>query len=290
MFAVEVYAAVRHFVFIEGNSRREAARVFGLSRETVSKMCRFSLPPGYTRTKPVTKPKLGTLLPVIDAILEADRTAPVKQRHTAKRIFERLRDEHGYAGGLTVVKDYVRIARGRLRETFVPLAHPPGHAQVDFGEAVGVIGGVRQKIHFFCMDLPQSDAPFVKAYPAETTEAFLDGHVAAFAFFGGVPLSILYDNTTIAVAKICGDGKRERTRAFTELQSHLPVPGSLRSSRQGQRQRQGRGSGEVRPVELPDPDPTGGELRRSQRHAGRALPAAAKANAPDATARQSASV
>ena len=119
-----------------------------------------------------------------------------------------------------MVKDYVRIARGRLRETFVPLAHPPGHAQVDFGEALGVIGGVRRKIHFFCMDLPHSDAPFVKAYPAETTEAFLDGHVSAFAFFGGVPLSILYDNTTIAVAKICGDGRRERTRAFTELQSH----------------------------------------------------------------------
>ncbi len=155
-----------------------------------------------------------------DQILESDRTAPVKQRHTSKRIFERLRDEHGYSGGATVVKDYVRIARGRLRETFVPLAHPRGHAQVDFGEAVGEIGGVRRKIHFFCMDLPQSDAPFVKAYPAETTEAFLDGHVSAFAFFGGVPLSILYDNTTIAVAKICGDGKRERTRAFTELQSH----------------------------------------------------------------------
>ena len=71
MFVVEVYAAVRHFVFIEGHSRREAARVFGLNRETVLKMCRFSLPPGYTRTKPPAKPKLGALLPVIDAILEA---------------------------------------------------------------------------------------------------------------------------------------------------------------------------------------------------------------------------
>jgi len=217
---VEVYAAVRRFVFVEGKSRREAARVFGLSRETVSKMCRFSLPPGYVRQRPAEKPKLGPLIPVIDAILEVDRTAPVKQRHTAKRIFERLRDEHGFAGGYTVVKDYVRIERARGRETFVPLAHPPGHAQVDFGEAVGVIGGVRQKIHFFCMDLPQSDACFVKGYPAETTEAFLDGHVSAFAFFGGVPLSILYDNLKIAVAKICGDGKRERTRAFTELVSH----------------------------------------------------------------------
>ena len=220
MFAVEVYAAVRRFVHLEGNSQRDAARVFGLSRDTISKMCRFSIPPGYTRLKPVAKPKLGTLLPVIDAILEADRTAPVKQRHTAKRIFERLRDEHGYGGGLTVVKDHVRIARGRQRETFVPLSHPPGHAQVDFGEAIAVIGGVRQKIHFYCMDVPQSDAPFVRAYPRETTEAFLDGHVSAFDFFGGVPLSILYDNTTIAVAKICGDGRRERTRAFTELQSH----------------------------------------------------------------------
>ena len=102
------------------------------------------------------------------------------------------------------------------RETFVPLAHPPGHAQVDFGEAVGVIGGVRCKIHFFCMDLPQSDACFVKEYPAETTEAFLDGHVSAFAFFGGVPLSVLYDNLKIAVAKINSDGRRDRTRAFTE--------------------------------------------------------------------------
>jgi transposase len=220
MFAVEVYAAVRRFVFVEGRSQREAARVFGLSRETVSKMCRFSLPPGYTRAVPASKPKLGPLLGVIDAILEADRTAPVKQRHTAKRIFERLRDEHGFGGGYTVVKDYVRIGRARGRETFVPLAHPPGHAQVDFGEAIGVVGGVRQKLHFFCLDLPQSDACFVKAYPRETTEAFLDGHVSAFAFLGGVPLSILYDNTTIAVAKICGDGKRERTRAFTELVSH----------------------------------------------------------------------
>jgi transposase len=220
MFAVEIYAAVRRFVFVEGKSRREAAKVFGLSRDTISKMCRYSAPPGYVRSKPPERPKLGALVPVIDAILESDKTAPAKQRHTAKRILERLRLEHGYAGGYTVVKDYVRVTRARSREVFVPLAHPPGHAQVDFGECVGVIGGVRMKLHVFCFDLPQSDACFIKAYPAETTEAFLDGHVCAFAFFGGVPLSILYDNTKIAVARILGDGKRLRTRAFTELVSH----------------------------------------------------------------------
>src|SRR3982074_2066569 len=98
MFAVEIYAAVRRFVFVEGKSRREAARVFGLSRDTISKMCRYSAPPGYVRSKAPERPRLGPLVPVIDAILEADKTAPPKQRHTAKRIFE-----HGYAGGYTVV-------------------------------------------------------------------------------------------------------------------------------------------------------------------------------------------
>ena len=103
---------------------------------------------------------------------------------------------------------------------FVPLAHPPGHAQADFGEAIGLIGGVERKIHFFAFDLPHSDACFVVAYPAETTEAFCDGHLKAFAFFGGVPQSILYDNTKIVVVRILGDGKRQRTRVFAELQSH----------------------------------------------------------------------
>ncbi len=145
---------------------------------------------------------------------------PAKQRHTAKRIFERLRDEHGYGGGYTTVKDYVRVRRRQRREMFVPLWHPAGHGQADFGEAVAVIGGVAQKVHLFVLDLPHSDACFVKAYPGETTEAFLDGHVSAFAFFGGVPRSILYDNTKLAVARILGDGKRQRTRAFTELTSH----------------------------------------------------------------------
>jgi hypothetical protein len=91
---------------------------------------------------------------------------------------------------------------------------------VDFGEAMAVIGGVPRKVHFFAFDLPHSDASFVRAYPAETGEAFCDGHAAAFAFFGGVPRSILYDNTTLAVARILGDGVRQRTRVFGELQSH----------------------------------------------------------------------
>ena len=220
MYGLDNYAAVRRFVFVEGHSEREAARVFGLARKTIGKMCKFSAPPGYLRSKPVERPRLGPFTGAIDAILAADKLAPPKQRHTAKRIFQRLKAEHGYGGGYTTVKSYVHEQKLSARETFVPLTHPPGHAQVDFGEAIGVIGGVRQKLHVFFMDLPHSDAPFIKAYPAETTEAFLDGHVSAFAFFGRVPRSILYDNTKLAVAKICGDGTRNRTRMFTALLSH----------------------------------------------------------------------
>src|SRR5229473_5954938 len=220
MKVVELYGRVRHAVRIEGLSRREAARRFGIDPRTVAKMLMFSVPPGYRRSRSPARPKLDPFVGIIDQILEADKGRPAKQRHTSKRIFERVRDEHGYAGGLTIVKDYVLARRQRLREVFVPLRHDPGHAQADFGEALAVIGGVERKIHFFAMDLPHSDACFVQAYPAETTEAFCEGHNAAFGFFGKVPQSILYDNTTLAVARILGDGTRQRTRAFSELQSH----------------------------------------------------------------------
>ena len=220
MKQVDLYGRVRHAILVEGMSSREAARVFGIDPRTVSKMLAFSVPPGYRRSQPVRRPKLDAFTGIIDQILEADKLVPKKQRHTSKRVFERLREEYRFTGGITIVKDYIFAIKQRQREMFVPLSHPPGHAQADFGEALAVIGGVEQKIHFLVMDLPHSDACFLKAYPAETTEAFCDAHVAAFAFFGGVPVSILYDNTRIAVARIMGDGKRKRTRVFSELVSH----------------------------------------------------------------------
>jgi transposase len=201
-------------------SEREAARQFGLARETVRKMLRYSVPPGYRRQQPARRPKLDAWVGAIDQILEQDKAENKKQRHTAKRIFERLRDEHAYTGGYTIVKDYVRLRKLSQREMFVPLDHPAGDAQADFGEAMVVIDGVKRKAHYLAMDLPQSDDCFVMAFPAETTEAFLEGHTQAFAYFGGVPRTILYDNTKIAVARILGDGTRRKTRAFTELESH----------------------------------------------------------------------
>lgn len=220
MYGLEIYHRVRRAVLRDGMSEREAARVFGLDRGTVSKMLRFSAPPGYRRTSPRPRSRMDAHADFIDQILISDREAPKKQRHTVKRIFERLRDERGFGGGYTTVRDYVRPRRQALKEAFVPLAHPPGHAQADFGEATVALGGAEQKVRFFVMSLPQSDAVFVKAYHAETAEAFCDGHVEAFAFFGGVPRSILYDNTRLAVAQILGDGTRKRSRMFEALQSH----------------------------------------------------------------------
>ena len=220
MYPVEMYVQVRRAGMVEGMSVREASRVFGLHRDTVRKMLAYSVPPGYRREGPPRRPKLEAFTGVIDAILEGDSRVPRKQRHTAKRVFERLKDEYGFDGQYTIVKDYVRERGRRTQEMFVPLSHAPGHAQCDFGEAVAIVAGVERKVHYFVLDLPHSDGCFVKAYPAETTEAFLDGHVSAFALLGGAPQSILYDNTKLAVARILGDGRRKRTRAFTELQSH----------------------------------------------------------------------
>ena len=206
MYIVDLYRRVRRAHFVEGMSIREVARVFDLHRSTVNKMLEYSAPPGYQRQQPPHRPKLDPYTAVIDQILQSDQDRAKKQRHTAKRIFQRLKEEHGFGGQYTIVKDYVRQRRTSTREMFVPLVHPPGHGQADFGEAQVIIDGALCKAHYLVVDLPYSDAYYVKAYPAETTEAFCDGHNWAFSFFGGVPQSMLYDNTKLAVARILGDG------------------------------------------------------------------------------------
>jgi len=220
---VELYLKVRCAHFQDGLSGRKIARDFGISRDSVAKMLAYSEPPGYRRTAVIKRPKLDAYADQIDQWLAEDKGRPRKQRHTAKRIFERLRDECGFDGGYTIVKDYVRSQKRGSREMFVPLSHPPGHAQADFGEALVVIGGIEQKAYFFALDLPQSDACYVRAYPAANTEAWLDGHVHAFAFFGAVPQSVLYDNDRCLVAKIMPDGTRKRTQRFSAMLSHYVI-------------------------------------------------------------------
>lgn len=149
-----------------------------------------------------------------EQILKADQALPRKQRHTAKRILERLQ-EAGFTGGYTAVRELTQ----RNQEVFVPLVHPPGEAQMDFGHAVVKVNGVLRKVAFFVLALPYSDAVFVQAFERECTETFWEGHVQAFRFLGGVPRRITYDNTKVAVSQILGK-ERLLTRGFLQLKSH----------------------------------------------------------------------
>jgi transposase len=216
---MEQWNEIRRRVLVEGVSRRQVQRETGLHWKTLKKILEHSEPPGYRQKTPRAKKKLGPYLERIGQILKEDKALPKKQRHTAKRIFERLREE-GYLGGYTAVKDVVRDLEQKNREVFVPLAHEPGEAQVDFGQALVGMGGRLRKVAFFVMALPYSDAFFVMAFERECTETFWEGHVRAFEFFGGVPTRIVYDNTRVAVSQILGGKERRLTRGFLQLQSH----------------------------------------------------------------------
>ena len=155
---MEFWRDVRRQVLTGELSRRAACRKHGLGWHTLKKILSHEEPPGYRQSQPRTKRKLEPFLPIIHQILADDRQAPKKQRHTARRIFERLRDEHGYQGGQTVVKDAVRAWKQSRQEVFLPLSHPPGEAQVDFGEATIRLAGQETKVALFVMTLPYSGA------------------------------------------------------------------------------------------------------------------------------------
>lgn len=217
---MEIWSEIRREVLTGALSKRAAIAKYKVGWHTLKKMLANDEPPGYRQAKQRPKPKLDAFLPVLRQMLEDDGKAPPKQRHTARRIFERLRDEHGYTGGETVVKDAVREWRISRREVFLPLSHPPGEAQVDFGEATVRIAGKETKVALFVMTLPYSGAMFVQAFPKECTETFMEGHRRAFEEFGGVPRRISYDNSAIAVIEVLKGRERKLTREFLRLQSH----------------------------------------------------------------------
>jgi transposase len=217
---MEQWAEIRRRVLTGAISKRQACREYDLHWLTLKKILSHEEPPGYRRVAPPRRPLVEPLLPVIRQILDDDTHAPKKQRHTAHRIWQRLKAEHGFAGGYTSVKDAVRAIKVGRKEVFLPLAHPPGEAQVDFGFAEVVLAGVPTQVAVFVMSLPYADAVYVQAFPRECSETFLEGHVRAFAFFGGVPKRIAYDNTRTAVAKILGSRDRAVTREFGRLKSY----------------------------------------------------------------------
>ena len=213
------WARLRRKVLVDGQSKRSVMAEEGLHWETLQKMLSHSQPPGYRRVSKRER-KIDDHVEWIRRVLGTDREVPRKQRHTAKRIFDRLRIERGYDGGYTAVKTLVAEIKTMKREVFVPLSHRPGEVQVDFGHALVKIRGVLTKCPFFVMSLPYSDAFYVQVFERECTESFWEGHVRAFRYFGAVPKRISYDNSKVAVTQMLGGRQRKLTDGFLQLQSH----------------------------------------------------------------------
>jgi transposase len=215
---MDKWCKIRERVLREGESIREIQRETGLHFNTVKRILDNPSPPPF-QTPEREATKLGAFKNSIAAIIQSDKEMPKKQRHTAKRIYELLRDE-GYSGCYVQVAQHVKELKKTSKEVFVPLVHEPGEAQMDFGFAVAHVAGELRKIAFFAMSLPHSDAMHISAYPRECTETFQDGHVRAFNFFGGVPRCIRYDNAKTTVSQITGSRTRKLTDGFLQLKSH----------------------------------------------------------------------
>jgi transposase len=242
---VELFEQIRRDREFEGLSIHALACRHGVHRRTVRQALESPLPPPRKRPEGRPAPKLGEWRELIDSWLEDDRNAPRKQRHTAKRIWERLRDEHGVEVSDRQVRRYVRERRRALGElvdeVFVPLCSEPGaEAEVDWGEATVVIAGVPTRVFLFLMRACFSGGCFVQAHTRETQQAFLEGHVAAFEFFGGVFGVVRYDNLKSAVAKVLKGRRRVESDRFVALRSHYLYESSFtRKGKEGAHEKGG---------------------------------------------------
>lgn len=219
MLTVDHYEIIRRKVR-DGISQREVAKELGHSRNTVAKAVKYAIPPGYRLSQPRSKNVITPFAHIIDTWLEADKKVRRKQRMQATKMYQRLCDEYDFTGHYSTVQRYIKEATGRNREVFMPLAFELGEeAQVDWHEAVIYENNTEKKVYGFCMKLSHSKTPFVCAYETMTIECFLDGHVRAFEYFGGLPKRIAYDNLKTAVIKVLKKGKRKLNKRFMELRS-----------------------------------------------------------------------
>jgi len=222
---VEQFEQIRRDREREGLSRRALAERHGVHRRAVRAALESSIPPVKRTPQRRPAPKLGAYRELIDEWLAADLEAPRKQRHTSKRIWRRLVDEHGADVAETTVRDHVRKRRRELglvtREVFVPQIHAPGQtAEVDWGEADVDLAGTLTRVHLFFMRSCFSGAAFSMASPVETQQAFLEGHAHAFDWFDGVFEEVRYDNLGSAVKKVLKGRRRVESDRFVSMRSH----------------------------------------------------------------------
>lgn len=213
---------IRKMYFIEGLSIRQISKKIGLHRDTISKYLTMEStePPKYKVTKERIHPVLGKYMPMIETILEEDKTRHRKQKHTATKIQEVLEKE-GYTGGYTTITNYLRKIKVKTKEAFLPLEFELGaYAEADWTEANFFLKGKETKAHIFVLKLRGSGGYYAVAYPFEKQEAFFDAHIKCFEFLKGIPYKIAYDNLTTAVKKVLQGSNREEQEQFIALRTH----------------------------------------------------------------------
>jgi transposase len=218
---MDLVHVVRHKVLVEGRTQRAVAREVGLARVTVRKYLDQAVPTRKLEAAPRPRPVWDAVADRVQALLtESVRWPGGKQRLTATRLHELLLRE-GHHVGVTLVKDAVAERKRQRREVFVPLTYRPGDlAEVDFFEVLDHVDGTRRKAWLFLRRLMYSGRDFAWIYERQDQISFLDGHVRAFAHFGGVPARVASDNLRAAVVRILVGGARTLTPRFTALASH----------------------------------------------------------------------
>lgn len=223
MIKVDQYQLIRELYAVEGLSQREIARRLGISRNTVRKYCTGENLPfekGTRNRQPsVITPEVEEF--VQQCFQQDEEDEALKQKHTAKRIYDRLVEECNFTGGESTIRQYVRELKGKTAEAFVPLVFDPGEAiQIDWGQAIIYLRGTRTKIRLFCARLCYSAMPFVIAFPNERLESLLEGHIETFKFFGGVAHRNIYDNMRTIVTDGWGKHVGKEQKDFVHLKAH----------------------------------------------------------------------
>jgi len=223
MLTLDQRERMRRAYYIDHKSIRQIAAEEGHSREAVSKVIAEDPPPSYQRTRQRPALVFGPFQARVDELMERNERLPRKQRYTSHKIFELLQAE-GYQGCESRVRQHIAAWRKahNAPDVFIPLEFEPGQdAQCDWGEAIAVIGGVRQTVQVFVMRLCYSRKTFVMCFPSQKQESFFYGHVQAFKHFAGVPTRISYDNLATAVKLALEKGRRRsEQRTFTAFRSH----------------------------------------------------------------------
>ena len=218
------YESIRTGYRVYEQNISELARATGHSRNTIKKAIRGE-PWGYKERNHQPFPALGDYMVIIDNWLKSDRGTPKKQRHTAHRIYNRLMEEHGYKGGESTVRRYVRFAKMTLGidapRAFIPCNPEAGHeVEVDWGTATAIIAGEELRLKFFCMRSKYSGKHFVRFYPCERQQAFFDAHIHAYSFYGGIFPIHIYDNLTTAVRKVLQGKARIEQAGFSKFKAY----------------------------------------------------------------------